>query len=155
MKTCFLLGLDPLTAATDRTCQDVRLNSRYARVDVVSVDLRGRTAAIVLLRSIVVIGAGWALLQALLTLVILGIPELDGFDCSLDQPIAAYIVLTGVVVVSVIASGYLVTRLRRRAAGITAFVGAVGALTWMSLGGFADYSCDLGILIRPPADQSP
>jgi hypothetical protein len=51
----------------------------------------------------------------------------------------------GIVIVSVIASGYLVTRLRLRAAAITAFVGAVGALTWIALGGFADFSCDLGI----------
>jgi hypothetical protein len=63
----------------------------------------------------------------------------------LDQPTAAYIVLTGIVIVSVIATGYLVARRRLRAAGIAAFVGAVGAPTWMSLGGFADFSCDLGI----------
>jgi hypothetical protein len=37
-----------------------------------------------------------------------GIGETETFDCSLDQPTAAYIVLTGIVVVSVIASGYLV-----------------------------------------------
>jgi hypothetical protein len=123
----------------------VRFKSRYARVDVVGVDLLSRKAAIVLLWSIVVIGAGWALLQAVLTLVIVGIPELDGFDCSLDQPTVAYIVLTGIVVVSVIATGYLVSRVRLRAAAVAAFVGAAGALMWMSLGGFADYSCDLGI----------
>jgi hypothetical protein len=101
-----------------------------------------RKAAIPLKWSIVAIGVAWALVQFFLTFIIAGIDETETFDCSLDQPNA---VLIGIVVVSVCASGSLVTRVRRRAAGITAFVGAVGALTWISLRGFADYSCDLGI----------
>jgi hypothetical protein len=123
----------------------VRFKSRYRQVDVVSVDPLSRKAAIALLWSIVVIGVVWALVQLFLTFIIAGIDETATFDFSLDQPNAAYAVLTGIVIVSVIASGYLVTRLWLQAAGITALVGMVGALTWIALGGFADFSCDLGI----------